>query len=47
MPNYLRFSFIPSDYFDDYGQNQISSVQFSPDGLYLAIVTDDRYVIQR
>ncbi|CAF87417.1 unnamed protein product, partial [Tetraodon nigroviridis] len=33
------------DYFDDYGQNQISSVQFSPDGLYLAIVTDDRCVI--
>lgn len=33
---------IRSDYFDDYGQNQISSIQFSPDGLYLAIVTDDR-----
>lgn len=34
--------FIRSDYFDDYGQSQISSIQFSPDGLYLAIVTDDR-----
>ncbi|KAM3611920.1 uncharacterized protein V6R79_025887 [Siganus canaliculatus] len=30
------------DYFDDYGQNQISSIQFCPNGLYLAIVTDDR-----
>lgn len=28
--------------FDDYGQNQISAVQFSPTGQYLAIVTDDR-----
>ncbi|XP_010862447.1 WD repeat and SOCS box-containing protein 2 [Esox lucius] len=25
-----------------YGQNQISSLRFSPDGLYLAIVTEDR-----
>uniref|UniRef100_A0A3Q3VVQ0 SOCS box domain-containing protein n=1 Tax=Mola mola TaxID=94237 RepID=A0A3Q3VVQ0_MOLML len=25
------------DYFEDYGQNQISAVQFSPNGLYLAI----------
>ncbi|XP_057687594.1 WD repeat and SOCS box-containing protein 2 [Corythoichthys intestinalis] len=30
------------DYFEDYGQNQISSIQFSPSGLNLAIVTDDR-----
>uniref|UniRef100_A0A3B4UZI0 WD repeat and SOCS box containing 2 n=1 Tax=Seriola dumerili TaxID=41447 RepID=A0A3B4UZI0_SERDU len=30
------------DYFEDYGQNQISSLQFSPNGLHLAIVTDDR-----
>ncbi|XP_077571533.1 WD repeat and SOCS box-containing protein 2 isoform X1 [Stigmatopora nigra] len=30
------------DYFEDYGQNQISSIQFSPTGLHLAIVTDDR-----
>lgn len=30
------------DYFDDYGQNQISAIQFSPTGQYLAIVTDDR-----
>ncbi|XP_054628432.1 WD repeat and SOCS box-containing protein 2 isoform X2 [Dunckerocampus dactyliophorus] len=30
------------DYFEDYGQNQISSIQFSPSGLHLAIVTDDR-----
>lgn len=33
-----------SDYFEDYGQNQISAVQFSPDGLHLAIVTDDRWL---
>lgn len=44
---HLLPSFICSDYFDDYGQNQISSIQFSPDGLYLAIVTDDRWVFQR
>ncbi|XP_077377192.1 WD repeat and SOCS box-containing protein 2 [Festucalex cinctus] len=31
-----------ADYFDDYGQNQISSIQFSPSGVHLAIVTDDR-----
>ncbi|XP_041643961.1 WD repeat and SOCS box-containing protein 2 [Cheilinus undulatus] len=30
------------DYFEDYGQNQISALQFSPNGLHLAIVTDDR-----
>ncbi|XP_075960689.1 WD repeat and SOCS box-containing protein 2 [Anarhichas minor] len=30
------------DYFEDYGQNQISAVQFSPNGLHLAMVTDDR-----
>ncbi|XP_075881922.1 WD repeat and SOCS box-containing protein 2 isoform X1 [Nelusetta ayraudi] len=30
------------DYFDDYGQNQISAIQFSPSGQHLAIVTDDR-----
>ncbi|XP_051924988.1 WD repeat and SOCS box-containing protein 2 [Hippocampus zosterae] len=30
------------DYFEDYGQNQISSIQFSPSGVHLAIVTDDR-----
>ncbi|XP_029016868.1 WD repeat and SOCS box-containing protein 2 isoform X1 [Betta splendens] len=30
------------DYFENYGQNQISSIQFSPSGLHLAIVTDDR-----
>ncbi|KAM8866792.1 WD repeat and SOCS box-containing protein 2 isoform 1-T1 [Synchiropus picturatus] len=30
------------DYFDQYGQNQISAIQFSPNGLHLAIVTDDR-----
>ncbi|XP_061624870.1 WD repeat and SOCS box-containing protein 2 [Phyllopteryx taeniolatus] len=29
-------------YFEEYGQNQISSIQFSPSGLHLAIVTDDR-----
>ncbi|XP_068167337.1 WD repeat and SOCS box-containing protein 2 [Antennarius striatus] len=28
--------------FEDYGQNQISSIQFSPNGLYLAIVADNR-----
>lgn len=33
------------DYFEDYGQNQISSIQFSPDGLYLAIVTDRKSVV--
>ncbi|XP_037832526.1 WD repeat and SOCS box-containing protein 2 isoform X2 [Kryptolebias marmoratus] len=31
-----------ADYFEDYGQNQISAIQFSPDGLHLAIVTGDR-----
>ncbi|XP_061672404.1 WD repeat and SOCS box-containing protein 2 [Syngnathoides biaculeatus] len=31
-----------TDYFEEYGQNQISSIQFSPSGLRLAIVTDDR-----
>ncbi|XP_029916434.1 WD repeat and SOCS box-containing protein 2 isoform X1 [Myripristis murdjan] len=30
------------DYCDIYGQNQISAIQFSPDGLHLAIVTEDR-----
>ncbi|XP_020492273.1 WD repeat and SOCS box-containing protein 2 [Labrus bergylta] len=30
------------DYFEDYGQNQISAIQFSPNGLHVAIVTDDR-----
>ncbi|XP_072289997.1 WD repeat and SOCS box-containing protein 2 [Eucyclogobius newberryi] len=30
------------DYFEDYGQNQISAVQFSPNGLHLAVVTEDR-----
>ncbi|XP_034026773.1 WD repeat and SOCS box-containing protein 2 [Thalassophryne amazonica] len=30
------------DYFEDYGQNQISAIQFSPDGLHLAVVTDNR-----
>lgn len=30
------------DYFEDYGQNQISAIQFSPNGLHLAIITDDR-----
>ncbi|XP_028270791.1 WD repeat and SOCS box-containing protein 2 [Parambassis ranga] len=30
------------DYFEDYGQNQISAIQFSPSGLHLTIVTDDR-----
>ncbi|XP_067426502.1 WD repeat and SOCS box-containing protein 2 [Thunnus thynnus] len=30
------------DYFEDYGQNQISALQFSPNGLHLAVVTDDR-----
>ncbi|XP_074527187.1 WD repeat and SOCS box-containing protein 2 [Halichoeres trimaculatus] len=30
------------DYFEDYRQNQISAIQFSPNGLYLGIVTDDR-----
>lgn len=30
------------DYFEDYGQNQISAIQFSPNGLHLAIVTEDR-----
>uniref|UniRef100_A0A3B4UZC8 WD repeat and SOCS box containing 2 n=1 Tax=Seriola dumerili TaxID=41447 RepID=A0A3B4UZC8_SERDU len=39
----VNSSFIHSDYFEDYGQNQISSLQFSPNGLHLAIVTDDRY----
>lgn len=29
------------DYFEDYGQ-KISAIQFSPNGLHLAIVTDDR-----
>ncbi|KAM8886711.1 WD repeat and SOCS box-containing protein 2 isoform 2-T2 [Spinachia spinachia] len=31
-----------ADFFDDYGQNQISAIQFSPNGLHLAMVTDDR-----
>lgn len=31
-----------ADYFEDYGQNQISAIQFSPNGLNLTIVTDDR-----
>uniref|UniRef100_A0A3P9KL57 WD repeat and SOCS box containing 2 n=1 Tax=Oryzias latipes TaxID=8090 RepID=A0A3P9KL57_ORYLA len=31
-----------ADYFDVYGKNQISAIQFSPSGLHLAIVTDDR-----
>lgn len=30
------------DHFEDYGHNQISAIQFSPNGLHLAIVTDDR-----
>ncbi|XP_071391460.1 WD repeat and SOCS box-containing protein 2 isoform X1 [Centroberyx affinis] len=30
------------DYCEIYGQNQISAIQFSPDGLHLAIVTEDR-----
>lgn len=30
------------DYFEDYGQNQISAIQFSPSGLHLAIVTDEK-----
>uniref|UniRef100_A0A8C6TQ63 WD repeat and SOCS box containing 2 n=1 Tax=Neogobius melanostomus TaxID=47308 RepID=A0A8C6TQ63_9GOBI len=30
-----------ADYFEDYGQ-KISAIQFSPNGLHLAIVTDDR-----
>ncbi|KAJ0067909.1 hypothetical protein NL108_011693, partial [Boleophthalmus pectinirostris] len=34
--------YVSSDYFEDYGQNQISAIQFSPNGLYLAIVTEDR-----
>lgn len=37
------FSFVHRDYFEDYGQSQISAIQFSPNGLYLAIVTDDRW----
>lgn len=41
--NTLFFSFAHRDYFEDYGQNQISAIQFSPNGLYLAIVTDDRW----
>ena len=36
------FLFILSDYFEDYRQNQISAIQFSPNGLHLAIVTDGR-----
>jgi len=35
-------SFPHRDYFEDYGQNQISAIQFSPNGLHLAMVTDDR-----
>ncbi|XP_026198579.1 WD repeat and SOCS box-containing protein 2-like [Anabas testudineus] len=31
-----------SDYFEDYGQKQISAIQFSPSGLQLAIATDYR-----
>uniref|UniRef100_A0A3P9D378 WD repeat and SOCS box containing 2 n=1 Tax=Maylandia zebra TaxID=106582 RepID=A0A3P9D378_9CICH len=31
-----------ADYFEDYGQNQISAIQFSPNGLHLTLVTDDR-----
>uniref|UniRef100_A0A3Q1HIR2 SOCS box domain-containing protein n=1 Tax=Anabas testudineus TaxID=64144 RepID=A0A3Q1HIR2_ANATE len=30
------------DYFEDYGQKQISAIQFSPSGLQLAIATDYR-----
>ncbi|XP_056138728.1 WD repeat and SOCS box-containing protein 2 isoform X2 [Lampris incognitus] len=30
------------NYCEIYGQNQISAIQFSPDGLHLAIVTEDR-----
>ncbi|XP_053276950.1 WD repeat and SOCS box-containing protein 2 isoform X1 [Pleuronectes platessa] len=33
------------DYFDDYGQNQISAIQFSPNGLHLSIVTDCRALL--
>ncbi|XP_030593282.1 WD repeat and SOCS box-containing protein 2 isoform X1 [Archocentrus centrarchus] len=31
-----------ADYFEDYRQNQISAIRFSPNGLHLTIVTDDR-----
>lgn len=47
MFNVVRVFSVHSDYFEDYGQNQISSIQFSPNGLYLAIVTDDRSVVHR
>ncbi|XP_061786800.1 WD repeat and SOCS box-containing protein 2-like [Nerophis lumbriciformis] len=30
------------DYFEGYGQNQLSSIQFSPNGLHLSIVTEKR-----
>lgn len=39
----LKNSCFHSDYFEDYGQNQISAIQFSTSGLHLAIVTDDRW----
>ena len=36
------FLSIHSNYCEIYGQNQISAIQFSHDGLHLAIVTEDR-----
>lgn len=41
----IALSLLHSDYFEDYGQNQISAIQFSPNGLHLTLVTDDRSVI--
>uniref|UniRef100_A0A3P9D3D3 WD repeat and SOCS box containing 2 n=1 Tax=Maylandia zebra TaxID=106582 RepID=A0A3P9D3D3_9CICH len=38
----IALSLLHSDYFEDYGQNQISAIQFSPNGLHLTLVTDDR-----
>uniref|UniRef100_A0A3Q0SYA7 WD repeat and SOCS box containing 2 n=1 Tax=Amphilophus citrinellus TaxID=61819 RepID=A0A3Q0SYA7_AMPCI len=42
----ITVSLLHSDYFEDYGQNQISAIRFSPNGLHLTIVTDDRSVYQ-
>lgn len=45
IPAFLRPTY--SDYFEDYGQNQISAIQFSPNGLHLAIVTDERWAVDQ